>query len=624
MKGALLKHARVAVSLVFLTATAFIFVDFTGALSSSLVNGITWIQFVPSILKFTALASLLSLGFLVTLIATLLFGRVYCSTVCPLGILQDVISRLSGVFKKLIRKKTPGYRFAPEWPILRNLILAAVLITFFSGTLFLLNLLDPFSLFGKIFAGLFRPLYYAFNNLLADFFQSFGIYTFYLVETRQSGFLPFVFPLFMLLLIGWMAAQRGRLFCNTICPVGTLLGWISKYSMYRIHINESLCNNCAFCALNCKAQCIDLKTHNIDFTRCVGCFNCLNVCSKNGIDYKNYWFSSGPEEAVRQEAPCSHASVSGWPNSSACAGSSPENLSPPASSLSYLERFNFRKPRVMLHPKTKKEDEAKTRNPRMVSTVTERENITKSAIPSIRPSGITKRDFLFRVSAYLIGYSAASRVTKANAQETTPALMNGNNHKPEETTIPEVKNYPVSPPGSTGVERFKETCTACQLCVSVCPSNVLQPSFLEYGFTGMMLPRMDFHASFCNYDCVKCTEICPTGALIPLTKEEKHQVQVGEVRLELQSCVVVKDETACGACAEHCPTQAVKMVSYKKGLTIPMIEPEYCVGCGGCEYICPTRPFRAIYVDGNKVHKKALPPVIETLDYKEPEDDFPF
>ena len=136
---------------------------------------------------------------------------------------------------------------------------------------------------------------------------------------------------------------------------------------------------------------------------------------------------------------------------------------------------------------------------------------------------------------------------------------------------------------------------------------MLKPAFMDYGLGGMMQPKMDFGHGFCNFDCTVCSEVCPNGALLPLTKEEKHKLQMGRVVFVRENCIVNTDETSCGACSEHCPTQAVTMIPYKNGLTIPSVNPDICVGCGGCEYVCPVRPFRAIYIEGNPVYQEAKP-----------------
>ena len=175
----------------------------------------------------------------------------------------------------------------------------------------------------------------------------------------------------------------------------------------------------------------------------------------------------------------------------------------------------------------------------------------------------------------------------------------------------------ITPPSSVSAEHFLRKCTSCHLCVSRCPSKVLKPAFTEYGFLGIMQPTMCFEKGFCNFNCTLCSKICPNGALLPLTKEEKHKLQVGQVVFNPELCVVYTNGTNCGACSEHCPTQAVKMIPFRDGLTIPVIDTTICVGCGGCEFICPVRPLRAIYVEGNRVHQQIADLTEEKKEEKE-------
>jgi ferredoxin len=158
---------------------------------------------------------------------------------------------------------------------------------------------------------------------------------------------------------------------------------------------------------------------------------------------------------------------------------------------------------------------------------------------------------------------------------------------------------PIMPPGAQSSEHFRKHCTACHLCVAKCPSQCIKPSFLEYGISGMMQPLMRYKAhSFCNYDCTICSSVCPTGALKPLRTEEKRSLQIGRALFDRSHCMVIASQTDCGACAQHCPTQAVRMAAYKNNLRIPQVDTTQCVGCGGCEAVCPARPLKAIRIAG--------------------------
>ncbi len=210
------------------------------------------------------------------------------------------------------------------------------------------------------------------------------------------------------------------------------------------------------------------------------------------------------------------------------------------------------------------------------------------------------------------------------------ALASSDETVNEEDLKPAQRDVPVSPPGSFSIDNFTSACTACTLCVSACPTHVLQPSFLEYGLLGIMQPRMDYIAGYCNFDCTKCSEVCPTGAISPIELKKKKTTQLGIAKFVKQNCVVETEGTDCGACAEHCPTKAVRMVPYMNNISIPKVTDDLCIGCGACEYACPLEPkYKAIYVNGNEVHQKATEPEIEEItEPKEPEEgaseEFPF
>jgi formate hydrogenlyase subunit 6/NADH:ubiquinone oxidoreductase subunit I len=134
---------------------------------------------------------------------------------------------------------------------------------------------------------------------------------------------------------------------------------------------------------------------------------------------------------------------------------------------------------------------------------------------------------------------------------------------------------------------------------------------------------MDYATGYCSYECNRCGQVCPTGAIRPLDLPVKQTTQMGVARFVRDNCIVYTDRTACGACDEYCPTKAVHMVPYRDGLTIPEVRENLCVGCGACENACPARPHRAIYVDGHPVHKLAVRPIAKPLE-REERGEFPF
>ena len=111
----------------------------------------------------------------------------------------------------------------------------------------------------------------------------FDIYTLHHIDIKGFNPMTYAIPVAFFLLVGTMSFIKGRLYCNMICPVGTLLGLISKVSIFRIKFNESKCTRCGRCSVRCKSSCIDFLKHDIDVTRCVDCFNCINTCPDKAL-----------------------------------------------------------------------------------------------------------------------------------------------------------------------------------------------------------------------------------------------------------------------------------------------------------------------------------------------------
>lgn len=520
----MLKITRAGIALIVWLVVTFYFLDFAELLPEY-TSGLAKVQLVPAILA----GSVVTVGVLVLL--TLLLGRVYCSVVCPLGIFQDIVARFR-------RGKRGKYKYYRPRPLLRYTALGVFVLALVLGVAVIPALIEPYSAYGRIVTNVWRPLYMLGNNLLAGALTSLGSHVFYRVDVFMQSGLAFIIGFITFVVISYLAWRHGRLWCNTICPVGSALGFASKYSLFRVTIDKSRCNSCGACASRCKSSCIDSRARAVDNSRCVVCFNCLEHCHKKALHYV---------------------------------------------------------------PRTRKSEYVASEKAVAIK-------VSETVPDTVDAS---RRRFLAAATVSTLAIPAVV------AQDRAGVLATLSGQKAFR------RQHPITPPGSKGAEQLHARCTSCHLCVSRCPSRVIKPAFMEYGLTGVMQPRVDFEHGFCNFDCTICGEVCPNGAIQPLSKEQKHLTQMGHVVFIRENCIVYTDETSCGACSEHCPTQALSMVPYKEGLTIPQVNVEICVGCGGCEYICPARPFRAVYIEGNPVHLEAKP--IVKSDQKEILiDDFGF
>jgi ferredoxin len=160
------------------------------------------------------------------------------------------------------------------------------------------------------------------------------------------------------------------------------------------------------------------------------------------------------------------------------------------------------------------------------------------------------------------------------------------------------KRRAIRPPGFVSAVRFSDHCTACQLCVSACPSHVLQPSSLEFGVANLLKPQMNFNDSYCSYDCNRCGEVCPSGAIQALSQPEKKRTRVGLAKVNQSHCLVNTRQAACTICIRRCPTKAIETIPFGNNLHMPKVNVLLCIGCGRCEYECPAEPERAIKVTG--------------------------
>jgi len=490
----MLKKIRTILAAVFFVLITLLFLDFTGTLH----HWFGWmakIQFLPAVMA-------LNVVVVVALIAlTLVFGRIYCSVICPLGVFQDILARL--------RRKKNKYSYSKEVCWLRYPVLVVFVIAVVAGIGSIFQLLAPYSSYGRIATMIFQPIWKLGNNLLATVAERVDSYAFYTTDVWMKSLPVLVIALVTLVVLIVLAWRGGRTYCNTICPVGTILSFFARFSFLKIHFDEDKCKNCSLCSKNCKAACIDFKTHTVDYSRCVVCGNCIESCKFGALKYSS------------SSSHTSKSSNSGEVDAS-------------------------------------------------------------------------RRSFLL----------TSALVSTAALAQKKEKLMDGGLAELEDKVAPK-RQTPLTPPGSLSFQNLSTRCTGCQLCISECPNQVLRPSS---DLMHLMQPTMAYEHGYCRPECTRCSEVCPAGAIKPVDKPDKSSIQIGHAVWIKKNCVVLTDEVECGNCARHCPAGAIEMVHLdpndEDSPMVPAVNETACIGCGACEYVCPSRPFSAIYVEGHEVHRK--------------------
>ena len=562
----MLKKIRVLLATLCFVAITLLFLDFSGTLHHWL-GWLAKIQFLPAVLALNVVV------IVALLLLTVLFGRVYCSVICPLGVFQDGVAHLSRKGKK--RK----YSYSKEVKWLRYGVWVLFVVALVAGVNAFVALLAPYSAWGRIVQNLLAPVWQWGNNLLALIAERRGSYAFATKEVWMKGLPTFIVAVVTLVAVVILAWKNGRTYCNTVCPVGTTLSFFSRFAMFRPVIDASKCKSCHLCEKRCKAACIDIDGgKKIDYSRCVDCFNCLDNCKFGALKYRFAWHSTA-----------------GQPSGSG-------------------ENSVFTDSSTPLHPQGGIEG----RSPQTPPVATLRDKAPAASGTSTSEDHIAinqgRRAFLAG-SAVALGAAAG---IPALAQTEEGEVLEKENEGGFADIIPKKapkRTTPITPFGSESVKKFYQHCTACQLCVSVCPNNVLRPSGkLEH----LMQPEMSFERGYCRPECVKCSEVCPAGAILKITPEEKTQWKVGTAHITPWLCLVDNGTVEeCGNCARHCPVGAIQMVrkegtdpadpanlteADRHATRVPVVNEEKCIGCGACENLCPSRPISAITVDGYQVH----------------------
>ena len=498
----MLRKIRITLAAVMLIGITWLFLDFTGTAHC-------WLGWMAKVQLLEAVLALNVVVIAALVVLTLVFGRIYCSVVCPLGIMQDLFGWLGKKAKK------NRYTYSKELLSVRVGVFTFFLVCTCLGVGSIIQLLAPYSAFGRIATMMLQPIWIAGNNMLAAIAEHYDSYAFYSVDVWLRSLPVLLIASATLVLLAVLAWRNGRTYCNTICPVGTLLSVFAKFSWLKVHFDVDKCKNCSLCTKNCKASCIDFKTHTVDYTRCVVCGDCIESCKFGALKYGRNTQSNLNNQSTQTSQ------------------NSPAN-------------------------------------------------------------GASRRTFLL---------SSALLATAAMAQK-KDKIMDGGLAEIEDKVAPE-RQTPLTPPGSLSAQNMAQRCTGCQLCVSECPNQVLRPSGDVWH---LMQPVMSYERGYCRPECNRCSEVCPAGAIKPISHEVKVSTQIGHAVWIKKNCIPLTDGVECGNCARHCPSGAIEMVPSDPdddaSPYVPAVNEARCIGCGACEYLCPARPFSAIYVEGHEVHKE--------------------
>lgn len=443
---------------------ALLLLVITTACITGMVHSAWIVAFQPGPLWIRIAAEATAAGVFVTiilLIATFLFGRFFCAALCPLGVCQDIIGMAGPKRKTAIPN--------PRW--LRYGIAVVSLLLLASGWAVLFRYLDPFSRFAAM-AGSVKGIASAGNG-----------------TALSSGMIwgALVPLLLLVILVLW----KRRIYCVSLCPIGTILGIVAKFSMGHMKIRNS-CGGCGRCDAVCPTGCVDSATKSVDAERCVLCMKCASVCPNGSIGY------------------------------------------------AFVGNTTFQR-----------ENEA-------IVDTSRRKFILAGSMAALGAVVVGR------------GFSHAFRSVARAAENVRELIL---------------------PPGAVDSERFARQCTGCQVCTANCPAGIIKPS--PYGFGPV---RLDYSGNGCDYTCTRCNAVCPSGALRRLDLVDKQWLKIGEARVDLPKCRIVKDGIACGLCVKACPKGAIFMMDGDDGFGVPEVAAFHCIGCGVCQAICPVSP-KAITVE---------------------------
>ena len=592
MKQKHLKYIRIAVA-------AVMFVLFIGVgIGIRQLNAVLVTQFGPGLMSLASAFFLDTLAAVVLItVATLLFGRIYCSVLCPLGILQDGIAWLTH-WKKW---KWNRYRFLDTRPVKYGVFLF-VLILGVAGVMLPLVALLPSSNFFTIVSNVFLRIFSAVDPETAREFGSAehaaretgAIFSQFSVDPPVAAFF---FSLGIFLVVAALAAWRGRIYCNTLCPVGAVLSLIGQKPLYRIALSQDMCVCCGMCEAACKSGAINAKAKSVLAENCVMCFNCIGACKRGGVRLeKRPKMAAFSLPRRRFIGAAGRAVVYG--GGVLLARKIESTLLPPKPS---------REPAMPPGAGSAKRFHSKC----VGCGICIRECEGKVLVPAVGQYGL--EGFMQPV----VDYSRGSCVYDCNRCSSVC---------PQNALLPlSLEEKQLTRIGMASVN--SDSCVGCGLCAAKCPANAIEITQI---FTEIHVAAVPWHYTehiprgYCAVvsadhciGCGECQNVCPLpdGPAITVSGvSEQILVKPPEARNETENDEKKNDEKAedekkvdvptkriavpipalclgCGICADECPVSAITMAD-----GLPNVNADACVGCGLCSNACPAPDGPAIVV----------------------------
>lgn len=512
----MLKLIRRLLAVLCFAAVTLLFLDFTGALH----HWLGWtakVQFFPAVLA----TNFIIIAVLVLL--TLVFGRIYCSVICPLGVMQDLISWLHGRFKK------NRFTYSKEVIWLRYPVLVVFIVLLIMGVGSILTLLEPYGTYGIIATNLFQPIYQWCNNGIAAIAEHYESYAFYSTDVWVKSGVGLALSVAFFAIIGFLAWRGGRTYCNTICPVGTLLSFVSRFSLLKVHIDKDKCIKCGKCTRNCKASCINHEDGTVDYSRCVTCGNCISNCHKDAIYYGR------PRQASRNVAA----------SSTAQAGETNESVATtPSNNNGNNETIDKGKRAFLIGASTAVAVAAIAQTKKKVDgglAAIEDKQVPQRKNPITPPGSVSARN--------MARHCTACQLCVAEC--------------PNQVLVPSDNIITLMQPTMTYERGYcRPECTRCS---QVCPTGAIKPighddkSSIQIGYAVwnhfLCIPTRDKDKDGNPISCGNCANHCPTGAItmMPLDENKENSPMVPKA-INRAKCI------GCGACEYVCPALPVSAI----------------------------------------------------------------